>query len=154
LFEASHILIEPEGDDEAAWATAEAEAIGIAHQVGDDPAAFAAAARAFSKCPSAQQDGSLGQIRRGELVAAVQAGLEALGEGTTGRVPVRSRFGWHVLRLQRRIAGRTLPFEVVRDRIANMLEARSWSIGAARYVARLAAEARVEGVAIGDQAAG
>lgn len=148
LFEASHILIEPEGEDEAAWAVAEAQARTIAAEVGDDPKAFAEAARAFSKCPSAQQDGSLGQIRRGELAAPVQAGIEALTDGTAGREPVRSRFGWHVLRLQRRIEGRTLPFEIVRDRIADMLEARSWSLAAARYVAALAARSEIEGVLI------
>lgn len=148
LFEAAHILIEPEGDDAAAWAAAEAQARHIAHELGDDPRAFAEAARAFSKCPSARQDGSLGQIRRGELAAPVQAGIEALGEGRTGREPVRSRFGWHVLRLQRRIAGQTLPFEIVRERIADMLEARSWSLAATRYVAALADRAGVEGVRI------
>lgn len=148
LFEAAHILIEPESGDDEAWAAAEAQARKIARIVGDDPKAFAEAARGFSKCPSAQQDGSLGQVRRGELAAPVQAGIEALGEGTTGREPVRSRFGWHVLRLERRISGQTLPFEIVRERIADMLEARSWSLAAARYVAGLASQARIEGVQI------
>ena len=148
LFEASHILIEPEGKDEAAWSAAEARARAIAAEVGDKAEAFAAAARAFSGCASARQDGSLGQIRRGELVPQVQAAIEALEEGTTGRAPVRSRFGWHVLRLQRRIPGRLLPFNVVQSRIRDMLEARSWSVGAARYIAKLAAAGEVEGVQI------
>ncbi|HVJ00982.1 MAG TPA: peptidylprolyl isomerase [Sphingomonas sp.] len=148
LFEAAHILIEPEGEDDAAWESAHARSVSIIEGIADDPAAFAAAARAFSGCASARQDGSLGQIRRGELVAAVQAGLEALADGTTGREPVRSRFGWHILRLQRRISGRTLPFEVVAPKIADMLEARSWSVAAGRYVAALAARGEVEGVRI------
>ena len=148
LFEAAHILIEPEGEDEAAWTVAEDRAREIAADVGDDPAKFAAAARAFSGCTSAQQDGSLGQIRRGELVSSVQAGIEALTDGETGREPVRSRFGWHVLRLQRRIEGRTSPFEHACAKIADMLEARSWSVEAARYVAELAKRSQVEGVLI------
>ena len=148
LFEAAHILIEPEGKDEPAWAGALERARALAADVRDDPAAFAAAARAHSGCASAQQDGSLGQIRRGELVKEVQAGLEALADGTTGREPIRSRFGWHVLRLHRRLPGQTMDFEMVRDRISDMLEARSWSIEAARYVARLSAESQVEGVRI------
>ena len=148
LFEAAHILIEPEAAGETAWKAAEARARASADQVGDDAAAFAAAARAHSACTSAQQDGSLGQVRRGELVPSVQAGLEALADGTATREPIRSRFGWHVLRLQRRIEGRTLPFEMVRDRIGDMLEARSWSVESARYVAALAERAEVEGVQI------
>jgi peptidyl-prolyl cis-trans isomerase C len=148
LFEAAHILIEPEGDDDEAWAKAEARARAIVAEVGDSQAAFAAAARAWSGCASARQDGSLGQIRRGELVPAVQEGLESLSDGETARAPVRSRFGWHVLRLQRRIPGRPLPFEIARPKIADMLEARSWSVEAARYVAGLAARGDVEGVVI------
>jgi len=148
LFEAAHILIEPDGDAEESWAHAERRARDIADGVGDDPAAFAAAARAQSACASAQQDGSLGQIRRGELVAEIQTALEHLPDATTAREPVRSRFGWHVLRLQRRIAGRTLPYELVRERIADMLEARSWTVASARYVTTLASRAQIEGIRI------
>lgn len=148
LFEAAHILIEPASDDEAQWRDAENEARTIAAEVGDDAKAFAEAARAFSRCSSAAQGGVLGQVRRGELLPAVQAALEAMAEGTTGREPVRSRFGWHVLRLERRIAGRLLPFEYVKPMIADMLEARSWAIAGARYTAGLLAPARIEGVQI------
>jgi peptidyl-prolyl cis-trans isomerase C len=80
--------------------------------------------------------------------------LEALPEGTTGRDPVRSRFGWHVLRLQRKIEGRTLPFEMVRDKIADMLEARAWAVAAANYAAGLARSAEIEGVLIDPAALG
>ena len=148
LFESAHILIEPEAADEQAWAFALERARNIIREIGDDPTAFAAAARAHSSCASAQQDGSLGQIRRGELVPEVHAGFDSLADGTTAREPVRSRFGWHVLRLHRRLEGRTMPFEMVRERIADMLEARSWSIEAARYVAGLAARNRIEGIRI------
>ena len=148
LFEAAHILIEPEGGDETAWAEAETRARAIASEVGDDPTAFADAARAFSGCATKQQGGALGQIRRGELVPSVQAGIEALAEGETGRDPVRSRFGWHVLRLHRRIEGRTLAFEIARGKIADMLEARGWSVAAGLYVAGLARRGRIEGVLI------
>jgi peptidyl-prolyl cis-trans isomerase C len=148
LFEAAHILIEPEGPAEKDLAIAEHRAREIAAQVGDDPSKFAAAAREQSKCASAQQDGSLGQVRRGELVPSIQQGLEELREGETGREPVRSRFGWHVLRLHRKVGGRTLTFDMARPRIADMLEARSWSIEAARYVSELARRGDVQGVQI------
>jgi len=42
---------------------------------------------------------------------------------------------------------------MVRERIADMLEARSWSVEAARYIATLARDNRVEGILI-DGAAG
>lgn len=148
LFEAAHILIEPEAADERAWDRALKRARTIIDEIGDDAAAFAAAARAHSGCASAQQDGSLGQIRRGELVPEVQGGLEALGDCGTSQEPVRSRFGWHILRLHRRIGGRTMTYDMVRERIGDMLEARSWSVEAARYVACLAADNDIEGIRI------
>lgn len=149
LFEAAHILIEPDGTGEAAWQAAETRAFALAAEVGDDPARFALAAREQSACASARQDGSLGQIRRGELVPVVQAAIEALDEGTTGRAPVRSRHGWHIVRLQRRIGGQVLPFEAVADRIADMLEARSWTVQSARYITTLAERGDVIGVTVG-----
>lgn len=148
LFEASHILIEPDGDSSEAWSTAGITARHIVEEVANDATAFAAAAREFSCCPSAQQDGSLGQVRRGDLVPEVQKIIEALTPGQTYRRPVRSRFGWHVIRLARVIEGQVLPFEAVRDKIVDMMAARRWTMDAARYVARLAEEGKVEGVAI------
>lgn len=146
LLEAAHILIEPEGRDEGAWEAAQALARAIIDEVGDDPGRFAAAARARSACASRQQDGSLGQVRRGELVAPVQDALAYLADGQTSAEPVRSPFGWHVVRLHHRIEGATLAFDAARAKIADMLEARSWSIEAARYVAKLARRGTVEGV--------
>jgi len=148
LFDAAHILFEPETDDAEGWAGAEQKARHILQRIGNNAAAFAGAARAHSGCASAQQDGSLGQVRRGELVASIQRELESLGDGETGREPVRSRFGWHLLRLQRKIPGRTIPFEMARNKIADTLEARSWSVESARYVASLAARGSVEGILI------
>jgi peptidyl-prolyl cis-trans isomerase C len=146
LFEAAHILIEPASNDAAGWAVAEREARVIAEEVGDDAVAFADAARALSRCPTAHQGGALGQVRRGELAVPVQAAIEALVPGRTRREPVRSAFGWHVVRLARRIEGRPLPFELVAGRIADLLEARSWAVSAVRYTATLAARAQIDGV--------
>ena len=148
LFEAAHVLIEPESEDAEAWATAEAQARAIIAEVGDDAAAFAAVAREMSACPSSKQDGSLGQVRRGDLLPAVQIALEAIPEDTVRREPVRSSYGWHVIRLHRRIDGRVLPFEAVRPKIAEMLAARGWTLAATRYVAALAAEAEIDGITV------
>lgn len=150
LFEAAHILIEPETDDEAGWAAAEARARRLLADIGDSRTAFVEAARAHSACPSAQQDGSLGQVRRGELAPPVQAALEDTPEGANRSEPVRSRFGWHLIRLERRIEGRELPYEVVRERIVDTLEARAWAVAAGVYVGELAAAARIEGVQLAE----
>ena len=59
-----------------------------------------------------------------------------------------------MLRLQRRIVGRTLPFEEVKDRIVDMLDARAWSVAAANYTAGLARSARIEGILVDPAAIG
>lgn len=146
LFEASHILIEPGQGDADGWREAEARAREIAAAVGNDRDAFVQAARVFSSCPSSRQDGSLGQIKHGDLVPAVQRAIEALVPGTTGPEPVRSRYGWHVLRLERRIEGRILPFEAVQARICDMLEARAWTTASVAYLAGLVRAARIDGI--------
>jgi peptidyl-prolyl cis-trans isomerase C len=148
LFEAAHILVEPSGDTADAWEMAEMRARAIIEEVADDASSFAAVARRVSACPSSQQDGSLGQVSKGELLAPVQEALNSLRAGTIKREPVRSPHGWHIVRLHRRIPGRELPFEAVAPKIGDMLAARSWSIAAMRLVATLAADAVIEGVTL------
>lgn len=148
LFEAAHILFEPGDGGEAGWAAAKSEAKKIIAIVGDNADDFAAAAQKLSGCPSAQQGGSLGQISKGQLVPAIQDVLESLRNGSLHPEPVRTSFGWHVVRLHRRIPGRELPYEAVAPKIADALAARGWSRASTRYVTELAAAATVEGISI------
>ncbi len=148
LTQASHILFAPKGEDEAAWETARAAAMAAIAELADHPHRFVELAAVLSDCPSKGVGGSLGQLSPGDLAAEVEAGLVRLQDGETASEPVRSRFGWHVLRLERRIEGRRLPFEHVLPRIALHLESRAWTAAAARYASGLVAEARERGVAL------
>ena len=62
--------------------------------------------------------------------------------------PVETRYGFHIIRLDRRIDGRELPFELVADRIADYLTESVERRAMAQYIARLASRASIEGVAI------
>lgn len=148
LTEASHILIAPDEDTPAEWDAARVRAQALIEALTDPTIRFADLAKAHSACSSAGIGGSLGQLSPGDLTASVEIGLARLAPGEVGAEPVRSRFGWHVLRLDRRIEGRDLPFEHVRDQIALHLESRAWTAAATRYVAGLASEARGQGVAL------
>jgi len=147
LFEASHILIEPRGQTETDVATARAAAVCLAETLAAGTCTFGELAKDHSDCSSGALGGSLGQLRPGDLVPEVEAVLSALRPGEIS-APVRSRFGWHLLRLDRRVEGRELPFDMVEARIALHLESRAWTAAAARYVADLAADARSRGVAL------
>ncbi len=115
-------------------------------ELARDPSRFAAFAQELSNCPSGQHGGNLGQVGRGDTVPEFE---QALFNGTyTGLYPqlVRTRFGFHILCVDRRQPGRALPFESARDRIEVRLSARMSAGALARYVGQLAASAAVSGV--------
>lgn len=146
LYEASHILVAVQGEDEAAWSAARDAASAIIAALLEMPGAFSELARARSACPSAGQGGSLGQMQRGDLAPEVETAVLALGAGEIGPMPVRTRHGWHVVRLDRRIPGGVLPFDVAAPAIREALRRRAWAAVAARYVDGLAREANIEGI--------
>jgi peptidyl-prolyl cis-trans isomerase C len=147
LTEAAHILVEPKTDDAAGWEVARQTAQAALDELIRQPGLFAQLAKSLSDCPSGAVGGSLGQLGPGDVVGEVERALAGLAPGAVLATPVRSRFGWHVLKLERRIEGRVLPFDYVEDKIRLHLESRAWTAAAARYVAELAARARAQGVA-------
>jgi peptidyl-prolyl cis-trans isomerase C len=148
LFEPLHILFKADRQDEAAYTAALARAQATLAEVTASPARFEELARALSDCPSGSDGGRLGQILRGETTLEFEAALLKLAAGQTCAEPVRTRYGVHIVRLEHRIAGRTLPFEQVRDRIAAYLEEKSWRQAVAQYVSLLAGGARISGCEI------
>ena len=148
LIEASHILFEPSGQDEDAFASAQERALTALDALSKRPSLFAGMARDLSGCPSGQVGGSLGQLAFGDVVQQIERALGELMDGELSPQIVRSRFGWHILRLDRRIEGRLLPFEYVEEQIRLHLESRAWTAAAARYAAGLAQAAKAQGVAI------
>lgn len=145
LFEPAHILFKARRDDAAAYAQAEARAEGVLAEVLQRPDRFDGLARSLSHCPSAAAGGRLGQVARGDTTPEFETFLLALEPGQTCPTPVRTRYGVHVLRLERKITGEVLPFETVRDRIAAYLEESAWRRGVAQYIALLAGQAKITG---------
>lgn len=148
LIEARHILIAAAPDDAEERAAAKAKAEALARQVVADPACFGPLARAHSACPSKSDDGHLGQIGRGSLVPELESYIFAMKGGETCPVPVPSRYGWHVVRVIERAEGRDLPYEIVRENIADYLTESSWRRAVSQYISLLAGRAAIEGVAL------
>lgn len=150
IFEAAHILIAADARDTAAYAAARDKASAICADLREEPSRFADLARAHSDCPSAAQDGNLGQITSGQMTPDFEAALQRLAPGTITAEPVATRYGFHVVRLERRIAGRPVPFAAVSDRIAAYLADSVERLALAQYVARLASRATIDGVTLAD----
>ena len=148
IYEAAHILFAAAPSDAAAYAKAVASAEAAIGTVTEDPAAFEALARDLSACPSARQGGRLGQVTRGQTVPEFETFLFNLAEGQVCPIPVKTRYGAHVVRLDRRIEGRDLPFDTVRPWIADYLMETSWRRAVTQYISILAGKAEITGIAL------
>ncbi len=146
LFEASHILLSAAPEQRLAYDDAVRDAEVMIATLQQRPELFADLAKARSACPSAAVGGSLGQIGRGQTVPEFETFLFALEPGQLCPVPVKTRYGVHMLRLDRRIEGRQLPFEAVRDRVADYLRTACWQRAVSQYLTILAGENTVEGI--------
>jgi peptidyl-prolyl cis-trans isomerase C len=111
-----------------------------------EPDRFATMARELSNCPSGQQGGNLGQIGRGETVPEFERVLFRLG--ASGILPelVKTRHGFHIVAIDQTILGKTLPFDAVRDQIAERLKAAVEERALQQYVSILAGQAQIVGV--------
>lgn len=110
-----------------------------------EPGRFAAVAAQMSNCPSGQFGGNLGQIGRGDTVPEFEKALFRLGPAGLLRELVKTRFGFHIVAVDRRIAGRKLSFEMVKERIADRLRAAVQEKALRQYISALAGQARIQG---------
>jgi peptidyl-prolyl cis-trans isomerase C len=149
IFECAHILIAAHREQPEAFAVAHERARVILAQLQEAPDQFATLATVHSDCPSRANGGNLGQITKGTTTPEFEALLPRLQMGEIS-TPLQTRYGWHIVRLDRRIEGTLVPFELVHERIAAYLAERSQRLAIAQYVARLAARAAVTGVELTD----
>jgi peptidyl-prolyl cis-trans isomerase C len=150
IYEASHILFAAVHSDPEAYAQARADAAGVLAALAERPESFAALAKAYSGCPSAEQGGNLGQITEGQTTPEFERALTALEPGQLCEAPVETRYGFHIIRLDRKIEGRTLPYDVVAGRIADYLRDSVRRRADAQYIARLVSAAKIEGLDLAD----
>ncbi len=148
LYEASHILLAAPPEDPVARAEARDRVAALIAELAKHPERFAELARSHSQCSSAARGGALGQVAAGETASEFETFLAALEPEQLCPVPVPTRFGYHVLRLERRESGRPLPFGAARDRIAKDLEESAWRNAVRQYLQILVGRARIEGIVL------
>lgn len=145
LFEPLHILFQADRGDAGGYAAALARAEAALVELRASPERFGALARALSDCSSGRDGGRLGQVASGDTTPEFEAALSRLRPGETCAEPVQTRYGVHIIRLERKVEGAALPFEQVHPRIAAYLEESAWRRAVAQYVALLAGQARITG---------
>lgn len=106
---ARHILVETEE-----------EAAEIIKQL-DEGADFATIAGEKSTDGAAAQGGDLGSFTRGRMVPEFEEAAFALEPGTYSKEPVKTAFGWHVIKVEDKRMQEPPAFEQVENQIRSML---------------------------------
>ncbi len=141
---ASHVLIRfPENADAAgkAQAKARAEEILKALKAGND---FTDIAKTNSQDPgSAANGGDLGFFERGQMVGPFDQAAFTLPPGQISDL-VETTFGYHIIRVAEKQAGRTIPLDEVRPRLQQFLENQNREQQTEVFVESLRAKGKVE----------
>ena len=106
---AQHILVKTE--DEAKSVIAEL----------DKGADFGELAKKYSTDPSASSGGDLGYFGHDDMVKAFTDAAFALSPGRYSKTPVKTEFGWHVIKVEDRRAGKPPSFEEAREQLSREL---------------------------------
>ena len=144
LYEAAHILI-PLGEDAHA---AQHHAQAVLDQALAEPRRFDGLALDHSACSSKANGGRLGQISAGDTVPEFEAALATMQEGQINPVLVRSRYGFHIIRLDARARGEVLPFAAVQAPLMVAQEKAAWLRASRAFIASLVAKAEVSGITL------
>lgn len=146
LYEVAHILLAALPGDLKARTAVRAIAEKILEAVKATPASFSDFAADHSDCATSAKDGGrLGQITRGQTVPEFDAVIARMRPGEIAIA--ETRYGFHVVRLDRHAIGQSLPFELARDRIADYLATCVRNRALAQYVSLLARRAQITGIA-------
>jgi peptidyl-prolyl cis-trans isomerase C len=141
---ASHILVKvDQGADEATKTKARQKAEGLLKQIkaGGD---FAALAKANSEDPgSAIQGGDLGYFSPGQMVPQFNDVAFKLAPGAVSDL-VETQFGFHIIKVVDKQAGRTVPLDEVKPQLTQFLENQNRQRESAAFIAALRAKGKVE----------
>ncbi len=150
IIEARHILLAAPAHDIDARVIAKKTALALIRKLAVSTDSFADLAEEHSACPSKKTGGSLGQLSKGSTVEEFERQVFALQPGLC-HTPIETRYGFHIVIVDRNAAGQPLPFELVKDEISSYLQHQVKQRALRNYLQRLMAEASISGIDL-DQA--
>ena len=110
---ASHILVETEE-----------KAKDVLAKIESGEMTFEDAAKAFSTCPSSQRGGDLGEFGKGQMVPEFDRACFEMEVGEL-RGPVKTQFGFHLIRLDKKNEAKPVTLEDVKDELSQHLLAEA-----------------------------
>jgi len=106
---ASHILVD-----------SEEKANEILAKINAGEMTFEDAAKEFSTCPSGKEGGSLGDFGRGQMVPEFDEACFTMEVGTLS-APVKTQFGYHIIRLNSKGEETEMPFDTIKAQLKEKL---------------------------------
>lgn len=146
-----HILLASAPDDTEARDAGYRLGETLLAELQSHPERFTEFAMRHSACPSKSEGGELGWLASGQTVAELDRAMQHLPEGLHAR-PLASRYGWHLVCIDKREGGERLPFEQVAERVRHTLREQATRRALRHYLLALEAEIGVEGVELDDNA--
>jgi len=152
LMEVDHILLAAAKDDIEGRDAADNNAKVIISQLmqeqnNGEPSSFAALAKEYSACPSKENGGNLGQLSKGQTVPEFERQLMTMTEGLSDRA-IESRYGFHVVNINRKIDGKQLDYDMVSDKVRGYLINSASHLAIQAYIQSLVELADIKGVPI------
>lgn len=122
---ARHILITvnpefAENTKEAALARMEK----VAEKLNGKPDDFAELAKSNSECPTAMEEGKLGELKQGQLYPELDTALFSMQEGEVSQI-IESEMGFHILLCEKIRPSKHISFTEAEPKIRSSLEERS-----------------------------
>ncbi len=141
---ASHVLFKlvkdatPEQVDGA-----KKKAADVAKQAKKKGSDFASLAKKYSQGPTAPKGGNLGYFSRGRMAKPFEDAAFKLKPGSVS-APVRTKFGWHVIKTFDHRPEGEKPYEEVKESITKLLESRDRRLRKSKILRELKTSAKIE----------
>ena len=107
---ASHILVDTEE-----------KALELLSKIKSGEISIEDCAKENSSCPSGAQGGSLGDFGRGQMVPEFDTAVFSMEEGEVSANPVKTQFGYHLIKLNAKNPESIMEFDTVHDELYNTL---------------------------------
>lgn len=144
LLEVRHILLAAAPDDMNERLNLKEIADKIIEVLKEDPASFSELVTRHSACPSKETSGNLGQISKDQTVPEFEKHIFAASEGLI-TYPIESRYGFHIVMVDRKIDGKALPYDYVKEKVADYLNEKVQRKATAQYIQNLITDADIVG---------
>ena len=104
---------------------------------------FADAAKEYSEDISASEGGDVGFVEKGKMVPEFEKAVYSLKEGAISDI-VETEYGYHIIKVEEVLAGRTLPLKDVKNKIEFILSNKKQKLAYDEWMSELRKSAFIE----------